>query len=273
MLRKRALSAVIGIPPLAVIIWLGNPWFAILVAAAAAIGFYEFYTMATARNGAIFLVGLLATMLFALSPYFMGDGEGAIFSLLVIFFGVTAVSLFLSRPVGIRDRLGTSPWWLRLGTPLFFGLFLGLAVSFLVRLEWFPHGWRWVLLTLLTVFASDTAAYFVGRAWGRHPLATRISPGKTQEGAVAAFLGAILATMVLTLILNLSIAWWHALLLGSLVGLFGQLGDLAESAVKRSCGAKEAGILIPGHGGILDRLDSILFSGIVVYYFVSLVIL
>jgi len=264
VLRKRTLSAVIGIPPLVVVVWLGNPWFAMLVAAAALVATYELYRMlADSGRSPLTVPGLIGAVLFALIPL-CPDARALPAAL------AAAIIVTLAGSALGASRSGRFPDW---AWTLAGMLYIGWLLSYLVALAELENGWRWVLLTLFAVFASDTAAYFGGRAWGRHPLAPGISPAKTQEGTVAAFLGAILAVMVLPLILHLPIPWWQGLLLGLLVGLFSQLGDLAESAVKRSCGVKDAGGLIPGHGGVLDRLDSILFSGIVVYYYVSLIVL
>ena len=128
------------------------------------------------------------------------------------------------------------------------------------------YGRDWVLLALFATFAVDTTAYFVGRAWGRHKMAPTISPGKTWEGAVGGLVGAIVAVIALALLLDIDISYSEMVILGFLIAVFAQLGDLAESKLKRSMGVKEAGNLIPGHGGILDRLDSIVFTGVVVYY-------
>ena len=147
-----------------------------------------------------------------------------------------------------------------------------------------------VFLALFTTFASDTTAFFAGRALGKHHLALSISPSKTWEGAIAGGLGAIIVSLlfVLAALLNLSpthwwqvillaiqldIQWWQAMLLGLLVSIFGQLGDLVESLFKRNMGIKESGRSIPGHGGFLDRIDSVVFAGIVVYYYVIWMIL
>jgi len=133
------------------------------------------------------------------------------------------------------------------------------------------YGWDgrdWVLLALFSTFAVDTTAYFTGRAFGRHKLAPAISPAKTWEGAVGGLVGAIAAVVILALILEepLDIGYGKLVVIGFLVGVFAQLGDLAESKLKRIMGVKESGSLIPGHGGILDRLDSVVFTGVVVYY-------
>jgi len=127
-------------------------------------------------------------------------------------------------------------------------------------------GRDWVILALFSTFAVDTAAYFVGRTWGRHKMAPTVSPGKTWEGAIGGLVGALVAVIALALLLNVDISYGEMVILGVLIAVFAQLGDLAESKLKRSMGVKEASNLIPGHGGILDRLDSIVFTGVVVYY-------
>jgi phosphatidate cytidylyltransferase len=152
-------------------------------------------------------------------------------------------------------------------------LYVGLLLSYLVVLR-LESGRDWVFLALLATFGSDTAAFFVGRALGRHPLAPRISPGKTWEGAVAGLAGAIIVCLLFTLPApwRLPIDYVQAIVLGILVSVFGQLGDLAESLLKRNTGIKESGSLMPGHGGLLDRMDSVVFAGVVVYLYYVFVI-
>ena len=127
---------------------------------------------------------------------------------------------------------------------------------------------------MFVTFASDTAAYFVGKGLGRHKLAPLISPGKTWEGTIGGLVGAVLFSLLFTLStpFSLPIEWGEALLLGLLVSVFGQIGDLLESLFKRYVGVKDSGKLIPGHGGFLDRMDSIVFAGAVVYYYLIWVI-
>lgn len=131
-------------------------------------------------------------------------------------------------------------------------------------------GRNWVFLALFTNFGSDTAAFFAGRALGKHKLAPSISPGKTWEGAIAGILGAIIISLLFTIPspLSLPLGYGKAVVLGLLVSIFGQFGDLVESLFKRNMGVKDSGRLLPGHGGALDRIDSVVFAGVVVYYYV-----
>ena len=147
-------------------------------------------------------------------------------------------------------------------------LYVGLLnYFFLVRS--LPDGWIWLIFTLAGTWACDTTAYFVGKAFGRRRLAPELSPKKTLEGAIGGIMGSVLAGYLFALIypfLPLS----KMLLLGLLVGAAAEVGDLLESAFKRQAGVKDSSKLIPGHGGILDRIDSALFSAPLVYYYVLL---
>ena len=121
---------------------------------------------------------------------------------------------------------------------------------------------------LLVTFATDTSAFFVGRAIGKRPLAPAISPSKTREGAVGGIVGALVASVAAVYVFDLNVALWKTIAIGVSIGIVGQLGDLVESRLKRIAGVKDSGSLVPGHGGVLDRLDSIVFNLVVVYYFV-----
>jgi phosphatidate cytidylyltransferase len=150
-------------------------------------------------------------------------------------------------------------------------------LSHYVTLRELSHGRELVLFALFSTFACDTVAYFIGRAWGRHLMAPSISPKKTWEGAIAGFIGAIAAAAALRGLLNLGdwelpLSYSQTIVVGCLIGFFAQLGDLLESLVKRRAGAKDSGRLIPGHGGILDRIDSLVFTGAIVYYYVIWVV-
>jgi len=150
--------------------------------------------------------------------------------------------------------------------------YVGWMLSYWVNLRILEDGKGWVYLAILTTFANDTGAFFVGRAWGKHKLASAISPGKTWEGALGGLLSATMGAIIVFLILNLlsplPLGYWQIILLGCLISLCAQLGDLVESLLKRNMEVKESGKLLPGHGGILDRFDSLIFVGAMVYYYV-----
>lgn len=132
---------------------------------------------------------------------------------------------------------------------------------------WGSHGFWWVLALFGMVWANDTAAFVTGHFLGRTRLASHISPAKTWEGFAGGLVFCVVAAFVLTLPLH--IAWYQAVILGVLVAIAATLGDLAESLLKRGAGVKDSGTIVPGHGGILDRIDSLLFAVLVVFFFAS----
>ncbi len=127
-------------------------------------------------------------------------------------------------------------------------------------------GRNWLLFAIGTTFATDTGAYLVGRAVGSRPMAPSISPGKTWEGSLGGFAAAVAAALVLGAVFDLGIAAWQQAVIGGVVGVAAQWGDLFESKLKRIADVKDAGSIIPGHGGLLDRLDSMLLALPAVYY-------
>ena len=158
------------------------------------------------------------------------------------------------------------PAW-RAVLALFGAAYFGLLLAHAPELRAGTQGFEWLLIALLATFAADTAAYFTGTAIGRHRLAPRISPGKTWEGAAGAAAGGIAAAVALLAILDPGPPLWTGALLGLAIAAAGTAGDLVESGLKRSAGLKDSGALLPGHGGILDRLDSLAPNLAVVYWF------
>lgn len=260
MLRYRLFSALAILPLVVASVWFGGLWFVALVAAVTAAGSLELYRLTAwgQRYGTLGLV--LALVLVILTPNFP--------RWLSILMPWVFLPSFILLAVGkiSQHRPTLARWAWAVTGALLLGGWLGLWTA--LRQE--PLGREWVFLGLGTIFACDTAAYFVGRAWGRHRLAPTVSPRKTQEGAMAGFLGAIAAAFLIATLLfpQMPLNPAQTALLGGLIGIFAQLGDLAESWLKRRFQVKDSGNLIPGHGGMLDRLDSIVFTGIVLYYYV-----
>ncbi len=155
------------------------------------------------------------------------------------------------------------------------GLYLGLCGAGIVALRALqPDGLWWTLTALPAISFADTGAFFVGRAFGRHKLVPTLSPGKTWEGYLA---GVIIAGPLTALLASLwrnmangesAIGWQHGLALGSIIAVIAPLGDLTVSMIKRQAGTKDSGTIIPGHGGALDRVDSMLWAGVIGYYYV-----
>ncbi len=269
MLKQRLITALWGIPILVAAAWFDEPlpWFTILVALWGLLAVIEFYKMGEKMKLVpLTLFGLLWTLLFIISPQF--DNRYLTPPILV----TSGVALSLVWLLVRQRREGAFlDWaWTLAGI-----LYVGWLLSYFVGLRGLEDGRNWVFLALIVTFASDTAAYFVGRALGKHKLAPTISPGKTWEGTIAGFIGAIVIALLFTLStpLQLPIGYGAAVLLGFLISLFGQLGDLAESLLKRNTGVKDSGGWLAGHGGFLDRIDSIVLAGVVVYYYVVWVVL
>lgn len=151
---------------------------------------------------------------------------------------------------------------------LLFGfLYVPLLLGHLVLLRSLPFGREWIYLVLLVVMASDTGAYFSGISLGRHKLYPAISPNKSIEGSVGGLLGGLLAAFIVRYTFFPALSVVDCLVLGLGLGAMSQLGDLFESMVKRACGVKDSGSVIPGHGGMLDRLDSLLFAFPLAFYY------
>jgi phosphatidate cytidylyltransferase len=259
MLKKRVITGLWGVPLLIAAIWFDKPlpWFTVLVAIWGLLAVFEFYKL-VGGTGVLPLTyfGLAWTLLFILSPYFKYD-----FTVSLVL--TSAVVLSLIWLLFRRQKEGAFVGWVWTIAGI---LYLGWLLSYFVALRGLDDGRNWVFLALAANFTSDTAAFFTGRALGQHKLAPSISPGKTWEGAVAGVLGAIVVSLLFTLLLPFS--YGQAIILGLLVSVFGQLGDLVESLFKRNMGVKDSGRLLPGHGGALDRIDSVVFAGVVVYYYV-----
>jgi phosphatidate cytidylyltransferase len=176
--------------------------------------------------------------------------------------GVAALTLWTKRPlVEALPAAGISASGL---------LLVAFPLSFGIRLHALrPDGPRLLLFALVIIWVGDSVAYFVGRGLGKHALAPHLSPKKTWEGTVASFLGSLLVGVVFTRWLSAPLP--HLLVMAGLGNVAGQVGDLLESAYKRSAGVKDSGGLLPGHGGILDRIDALILAIPVVWYYWTLV--
>ena len=175
-------------------------------------------------------------------------------ALSIVMLGSLALHLRHAKSRRIGD------WAVPFGT----GLYLGWTGGHLAALRELPNGLIWLALAIGCTWAADSGAYAAGRAFGRHKLAPTISPNKTWEGYIGGLLCSAAVGALIGALTPLS--WVAGLVAGALVGALSVLGDLIESMLKREAGAKDSGQLIPGHGGILDRIDSLLWSGVLVFY-------
>ena len=268
---RRLWVAVVLVPVLVAGLYLdASPW-SILVMSAVATMFAhdEFLRMAlSVRSDATFVllrwvvVGGLGVAIHSLPMIY---GLGVVAPLLALAVVITAATLLI-RP-GPLDLAGRN-----LAVCLASFLYVPLLAGMWPLIK-HDHGPGWLFITLALAFLSDTVAYIFGRLWGRHKLYPAVSPGKTVEGAIGGLVGGVLATAGLgSMLLVPDLPLGHAVVLGVVGSLFGQVGDLFESMLKRGYGIKDSSALLGAHGGMLDRVDALLFVGPVVYYYATYVI-
>jgi len=258
-LVSRILVAAVLLPVVVGVVYLGGWWLFALALGGGLIALHELYTMARAHRPLV-LAGYLGLVL-----AFLGLQLGGVQWMLG---GLLATFVFSFVVFGLSDVRPSATT--SFGVTLLGVVWVGAGLGFLLLVRDIPdHGFWAVMAVLFTVFAADTAAFFVGRAVGRHKMAPAISPGKTWEGLVGGVAAAMLVAFVILYKDRdefLSIP--EMLLLGAAVALAAVLGDLFESAVKRDLEVKDSGRLLGGHGGMLDRLDALLWAGPAAYFVV-----
>ncbi len=260
----RRIYTVLVLAPLlyAAIRFLPAPAFASIVAFAGGLALYELYRLCLSppHHTATNMLGLLGCTALIVSPH---HSTTALPSLLIVLLAILSVPLFRQTP--LHDRFKEIAFVV---TGM---LYIGLTLSYLPMTRLLPNGEWLIIFVLLVTWAGDTGAYYVGTLWGQHALAPRISPKKTVEGLAGGLIGATIVAY--------ASHWWFlpelsgldCLILAIIITVAGLWGDLAESAIKRSVGAKDSGGVLPGHGGMLDRLDSLLFSTPAFYYYVTMI--
>ncbi len=258
----REITAAIGIPILVWSIgWAPEIVFATLLIAAVLVATAEFVMMAGRDHLVLRLVPPLAAEVLLLAM--VGHGEGFLTAPLVGYWLSAMAILFPLVWMWGRGPLegALSAVSVQLTAAIYVGV-LGATIlkTFLIT----DSGRKWVALILIATWAGDATAYYVGRKFGRHLFAPKVSPKKTWEGAIGGFAATTIVTVVL---FHVFFGPWRMTFLvffGMFLALFGQMGDLAESLFKRSAGIKDSGGLLPGHGGLLDRIDSLLWTGPIV---------
>ncbi len=271
MLRQRALSAAALVPPLAIALLLGGGWIVAIVVVATALAARETFQLLTgAGYPSLAWLGIAFAVALALEAAVVPAIEPG--GVLLVAIGAILAAVGAFAKTDPRDGLPT--WFATV-----FGAFYASLLGFILRLGHeapallagaplaaLGSDRGWIVLLVLAVWSYDTGAYFVGKRIGRHRFLTHISPSKTVEGLVG---GIVAATIVSAVVLvGLGQPASTGLFVGPLISLAAQAGDLAESMLKRAAGAKDSGTLIPGHGGILDRVDSFLFTAPVLTLYV-----
>jgi phosphatidate cytidylyltransferase len=268
---KRVLSGIVLMAILAFSIWSSNPYyFTALAAIVLALALWEFYRLAE-RVGC-HCYSFLGYCASAIVVYSFTRNQLALIlpACVALLLAMMIAALFESKNEADFQKILASVAATLLG--VFYVVFLA---SFLIGVRVIhisskgPRDLPSRLLSLffLIIIASDTGAYYTGKNLGRHKLAPRISPGKTIEGSIGGLLLALMVALISKYSFLPEMPTWHALALALMMNIIGQMGDLFESLLKRGAGAKDAAAIIPGHGGLLDRLDSILFNAPLLYYY------
>ena len=298
---RRILTSAVALPLLLFIVWQGGAWFAAFIGLVAGLGAWELSRMAESwGQRPISPAATVLAAALAMSPHLIPDSTDSLIleigSILIALLALSSAAILLlahrrrgpypleddkRRPFPSFPRSLSS--WKR-GAGIHTNTVPGLAASILVTfcivmmvggtlfhatlLHSLAEGRSWVFLLLGVTFATDTAAYFVGRAVGSRPLAPNISPNKTWEGAIAGFLGALACGVGLHTLLSLDAGVVRIALMSAALGVSGQLGDLLESRLKRLAGFDDSGKIIPGHGGILDRMDSLMWNIVIMFHWI-----
>lgn len=308
-LFARVVVACIAVPLILWLTMLGGYYFFTLITLISTLSLFEFYRLAETKGAfPLKVIGLIAGFMIngvfmyerlhvGIYNFFVACGVHlAMFSLHQLLLIVLLKFLLLVMLIELFRTKG-SPM-LNIASTMAGVLIISLCFGTLIFLrELFPHGFpihkffltglasedqlaqidRWggytVIALLATIWICDTAAYFSGVSFGKHRLFERVSPNKTWEGAVIGFIFAVLTMILAKYLLLEYLAIHHAIVLGVFIGVFGQVGDLIESRFKRDAGVKDSSALIPGHGGVYDRFDSLVYISPIVYLYIDFVVL
>lgn len=263
---KRSLTVIITTPVIAVCTYFGGIPFLVLVLFLAFISINEFYFLMKKKGfDPAYWVGNFFTLFFIFFAYFAlkRNWEPAHSAILTVSVMITMVaSLFLKRPKNVIVDIAVTI----LGM-----IYIGWLFSYLLFIRALTEHGAYLFFLMITVWAEDIVAYLVGTKFGRTKLMPRISPKKSVEGAIAGFLVCIAAALIFSQFIGMNIV--DAIILGVLIGVMAPISDLVESVVKRDVGVKDTGDIIPGHGGVLDRMDSFILTAPVMYYYITWVVL
>lgn len=262
MFKQRAISAVILVIITAITLYFGGAVTAIVMCAISFIGVMELLRIYQLHKTAIAVIAYLATTLYYLCLYF--EKSSFLMPILVVYL-LAILAVYVFRYPNYYDKQITAA---------FLALFyVSIMLSYVYQIRNLEHGLILVLLIFVSSWGNDTCAYLVGRAIGKHKMSPKLSPKKSVEGLIggiigAGILGAIFGVLYNNYVHELSLAPFLFAAIGAVGAVPAVIGDLAASAIKRNNDIKDYGKLIPGHGGILDRFDSIIFTAPIIYYMI-----
>jgi phosphatidate cytidylyltransferase len=270
MLKQRILTSIVGIPILILCVWFGSPWLTLGIGLLSVIASLEFYKIANHLNiKPLKWLGIISILLIIFSNY-IPIASPKLFILVVS----TIISLIWILFIKPKDKAFNNWAWTMGGI-----LYIGLMFSYWDDLRNLDVGMSWLFWAIFIIVACDSGAYFIGKGFGKRKMTPGISPHKTWGGAIGGLLVSIIVSVGLGMMFNfaplqslglspLPISYWVMAIMGFLISVIAQLGDLIESLLKRNADIKDSGNFFPGHGGVLDRIDSYLLVGVFTYYFV-----
>ncbi len=262
MLYLRILSALIGIPVVLGAVYLGGPWFTLFMLILVNLGMFEYNRILKVSNVSFnAFLSFFGVSMFIIVLYL--DQQLFIMPLVVLLLFVLFVSALFRMENGEKNTIDSS------ALTLWGIIYIGGLCGYLFMLRMQPSGLIYTYILLAGIWIHDTLAYFIGSRWGYRKFAPQVSPKKSVEGSLAGFLGTITIFFSAAILLPglMSLSPGRAVVLALGISVFGQLGDLMESALKRQVEVKDSGSIIPGHGGILDRFDSLMLAAPFVYYY------
>lgn len=264
MLLPRVLTALFGIPVVLLLIRAGGPAYAVFVLTIIGLSLYEYATLMKlgakpVQNLTLYVFGLLLPAALYFDRYSAAQAGGDNFTGFVLALAVIGTMCY--------ELFSEKKYLERIGLTLLGIFMVSWCLFHLVAIRGLrPEGLGLTVMLIVTVWIMDTAAYFMGKNFGRRQLSS-ISPKKTWEGAAAGFISAVVTAMAIGHFMGGTVSPAFAAGAGVLIGVFGQVSDIAESMLKRAVGVKDSSNLLPGHGGILDRFDSYIFLAPIIYYY------
>ena len=273
MLGKRIVSSLVLILILiASIFWFPRPIVALIIGLLIGVGLWEFYTITEIKGHNPFKgYGTCCGIMLVVLTYIFISSQGIENEYIYILLFLILVSILVKHAF-VKDGSSviTDAAVTMLGV-----MYISFLFSFIIKLRYIPDpnsGKGWVMALFVITKVSDISAYVFGTRWGKHKLIPRISAKKTIEGSISGILGAVLASLICQFWFLNGLSWMAIIGLGILLGVVGQVGDLVESLIKRDAQIKDSGKLVPGMGGVLDFMDSLLFTGPVMYIYLKLLL-
>jgi phosphatidate cytidylyltransferase len=272
MIVKRIVTGLVLAVIVVVLIYLGGIPFTAAVCIIAILGSLEFYRIVKSQGvHPLRWLGIAFSILLIVNAYvqqynlsFLPYPRDFALPLLVTLMTLIPLLWLLFRPN--KDNAFINWGWTVAGI-----LYIGWLLSFYIQIRLMENGMGWIFLVVSCTALCDVGAYVVGSNLGKHAMASSVSPGKTWEGSAGGLVTSIITAVILAIAFKLPLYYWQMFAAGLIIGVFAQLGDLVESLLKRNMHAKDAGNLLPGHGGFLDRIDSHLLVAPVAYYLIVLV--